>query len=266
MTDATTTQSEEVDTEEVEDKAEAKTEAKPADTTEEKGKDSESSPEKDKVQERIDELTRKYRNEEREKLTLQQENEDLKQKLGEVEEFPTPDKTLADFDYDEGKYSKYLMEFARETAKTQVNEGLEEERNRRAKADFQSRESEFSADIEDYQTVTRNPALRITEDILSALQQASEGPALLYYLGKNPEIASRLAELPAHAVAYELGRIEALDLKKPEPEVTKAPAPTPKLDGVEQSTTVDPKTPDGDNLSTEDWMRRRTKQVRKQNG
>ena len=171
-----------------------------------------------------------------------------------------PGKTLADFEYDEGKFATYLTEQAKADAQAVVETRLVQERQARAQADFSSREADFSRDIDDYHTVTRSNDLKITGEMVQVLQEAEKGPEVLYHLGKNPEIAEKLANMSPLQMAREIGRIEASTLVKPV-SVTKAPAPVPKISGVEKSTTVKADSPDSDKLSTEEWLKRRNKQI-----
>jgi hypothetical protein len=66
------------------------------------------------------------------------------------------------------------------------------------------------------------------------ITEMDNGPEVLYYLGKNPDIASQLSQLPPLSAARELGRIEAKILNKPSGEkVSKAPSPAPKITAAE---------------------------------
>lgn len=171
-----------------------------------------------------------------------------------------PGKTLSDFEYDEGQYRTYLTEQAKADAEALVETRLGQERQARSQADFSSKEADFSKDIDDYHTVTRSNDLKITGEMVQVLQGTDKGPEVLYHLGKHPEIAEKLANMSPLQMAREIGRIEASQLVKPA-STTKAPAPVPKISGVEKSTTVKADSPDSDKLSTEEWLKRRQKQI-----
>ena len=204
----------------------------------EKPEPSESSPEKkDGVQKRIDELTRLRREQERETNYWKE----LAQKTQVAPDPVEPGKTLADFEYDEGKYTEYLTNSAKADAVAEVDTRLTEEKQARARADFTTKEADFSKSVDDYYIVTRNQDLKISGEMVEACQGSDEGAAVLYYLGKNPEVAERLAAMPPLSMAREMGRIEATKLvAEKAPSVSKAPKPVPKLAPTDAKVTVDP--------------------------
>jgi len=224
------------------------------------------------VGKRIDELTRNWRETERDRdhwreLALKQTQP---QQRTEPEASVT-EKTLADFEYDEVKYQRYLKDEVSKTAVEAARRELKAEQERNAgaqrKVSFVARETEFAKSVDDYDAITRNPRLPITEAMVEVVEDSDDGPALLYHLGKNPDITAKLAQLPPIAVARELGKIEARlayerERAKEASKVSKAPAPPPKVDGLEPSIgNVKPDSPDSDKLSDDEWARRRNKQV-----
>jgi hypothetical protein len=152
-----------------------------------------------------------------------------------------------------------LTDLAKADALTEVDTRLSQERSARSHADFSIKEAEFSKDITDYHNVTRSNDLKITGEMIEVLQGTDKGPEVLYHLGKHPEVADRLASLSPLQMAREVGRIESSFVKPVS--VTKAPAPVPKISGVEKSTTVKADSPDSDKLSTDEWLKRRNKQI-----
>jgi len=262
-----TTELVEVDTEAVnvdetlasEEEAEAKDAQLSESSTDEKDKEQEDKLGKaqEKIDKRIGEYTKLAREAERDR--------DYWKNLAQQERAaPAPvesGKTLADFEYDEKEYASYLVNVAKAEANAEVETRMQQERQARTQADFSSKESEFSKEHDDYHQVTRSNDLRITPEMVQIMSEADDGPAVLYHLGKNPEIAARLANMPVLQMAREIGRIEAIDLREKPVEVTKAPAPVPKISGVEKSTSVKADSPDSDKLSTEEWLKRRNKQI-----
>jgi len=107
----------------------------------------------------------------------------------------------------------------------------------------------------DFEAVTTNEDLSITPVMADALLSSEKGHELWYHLGKNPELADRIAEMhPVHQL-MELGRIEAtLSGKKS----SAAPKPTPSINprGASNNSL-------SDNLDIKEWMRRRNEEVRK---
>lgn len=234
---------EEVETEEVEsvdtgvDETE-EAEDGDAEVEEKEPEPSDSSPEKkDGVQKRIDELTKLRREQERETTYWKE----LAQQQQVAPEPVEPGKSLADFEYDEGKYSEYLVKQAKADAAVEVDRKFKQEAHAKAVSEFTGQEADFSKTVDDYHTVTRNNDLKITDHMVAAVQSSEEGPAILYYLGKNPEVAERLSGMSPYAMAREIGKIEATKLvKQKAPSESKAPKPVPKLAPVESKVTQDP--------------------------
>jgi hypothetical protein len=81
--------------------------------------------------------------------------------------------------------------------------------------------------------------------MLEIITESDDGPALAYYLGKNLDVAARIAQLPPLAAARELGRIEVnlafeREKAKLKPVVSQAPPPTPKIEATEPAVSKDP--------------------------
>lgn len=236
-----------------------------AEESEEEDEPSESSPEKkgDSFQERIDELTGKFRSEERARIEAEARYQQMEQRLQAMEQVKPiePGKTLADFDFDEGQYAEYLSQVARQTAQQEVKQQLEQERAIARQLEFQARESEFSANVPDYELVAYHKAI-INADMAQVLQVAEKGPELAYYLGQNVEVGQRLSKMSRDAMAMELGIIAATKLVKPEvKKESKAPPPPPKLKTAKTATRITSDSPESDNLSDEEWLRRERKRL-----
>jgi len=216
--------------------------------------------EKDAIQKRIDKATRKQRNAERDRDYWRDQ---AQKKEEEPAPPPKPDpievKTLEDFEYDEGKYQSYIFEQAAKHATTAAKSALEEDKtkadaNIRQKA-FQSKEDEYSKTVEDYMEVTRDNSLSLTKEMVDIASSATDGPALLYYLAKNPDISAMIARLTPMDAAREMGRIEATKLSVESKKQTDAPKPAPKIDGVNAG--VKKKE---DDMSIDEWRAMRRKQ------
>jgi len=226
-------ETEETDNGEVEAKSEEADE--PTDSSSEK---------KDGTQKRFDELTKLRRDAERDRDYWQ----NLAQSKQVAPEPVEPGKTLADFEYDEGKFAEYLGNQAKAEAHAESQRVINQEKGARLQADFSGREADFAKDVDDYHAVTSSPTLQFSQEMANATLTTEQGPALRYYLAKNPEISARLANMAPYDMAIELGRIGATKLgqKKP-PSVTTAPKPVPKIAGANSKTTVridDPKISD----------------------
>ena len=225
---------------------------------------SESSTEKktDKFQERIDEVTRKFRETERRALELEQKNRELleAQQAKPVEPV-APGKTLADFEYDEAAYASYLTDHARQSAEAEVQQRAYREQAQMREREFNTKEAEFSVSVDDYQAVTRNPSVDISREMVAVVQTSDKGPEVLYYLGKNPDVASSLYRMEPLAMAREIGRIEATKLVAPEKSVKTPAAPPPKLKAVDATARIKSDSAESDKLSDDEWLKRERKRL-----
>lgn len=99
-----------------------------------------------------------------------------------------------------------------------------------------------------------HPNLPVSDTMTEVLLDSPQGHDLAYYLGKNPDEARRIANLPAHRQAYEMGKIEAKISPPRQKTKTNAPTPTSPVGGKEMPTAS------LDKLSTEDFMKFRDQQ------
>ena len=228
-------------------------------TAEEDGKQKQA---EDKIQARIDEVTKLRREEERQRLRVEAENEELRKQIEAAIPKQPPGMKLADFDYDEDRYSSYLTEQAANSARQEAQRAIQTERQLAKQADFNVKESDYALDVKDYHAVTRNPTLKLSAEMVQVAQESDDGPKLLYYLGKHPDVSERLASMSPMAMAREIGRIEAtkLDSVNP-PSISNAPDPVKPLKSAAKSQSIRTDTPEGDNLSTDEWVKRERKRL-----
>lgn len=78
----------------------------------------------------------------------------------------------------------------------------------------------------DFDSVVNNPSLRISETMANVIRYSEGGPMVAYHLGTNPTEAARIAAMPDYLQAAELGRIEA-SLTTQAPPVNRTPPPPP---------------------------------------
>jgi len=215
------------------------------------------------VGKRIDELTRNWRETERDRdywreMAITTRPPEAPKPV----ETPT-DKTLADFNYDEVAYRKHIVTVARTEAVQAAKEELKREREEgyasERDADFADREDKYLKDAPDYMEVTRSPRLTITESMAETIKDSEHGPAIAYHLGKNPALAAQIARLPALQQAREIGRIEAKLTAAPPPKVSEAPPPAPKIDAVDPVIEKD-----HDKMTDAEWLAWRNKQLARQ--
>ena len=232
--------------------------AESEETAPEEPEPEESSPSKkdDGFQKRIDELTQRYYEEKNQREHYQQQWEESRQVPD------APGKTLADFEYDEGRFAEYVQGQAVQEARAEIERNNQQQVGMKRRAEFEAKEAGFATNVSDYHTVTRNQALPVNQNMVETLQSAEKGPEVLYYLGKNPDVAASLAAMSPLDAARELGRIEATKLVTPETTVKKAPAPVPKIKATNDSSVrVKADDPKADNLSDSEWLKRRNKQI-----
>lgn len=155
--------------------------------------------------ERIDELTRQRREAER-------QAEYWKQRASQ-----TVDPNS--LDYEEGIAERTIQRTRQEQADTANATAVQ-----LAAEAFSYRETEARERFADYDAVTRNPNVPITESMAQVIRDSELGPDVAYHLGKNPAEAARIAGLSPIAQAKELGKLEvALSAPKPARKVPAAP-------------------------------------------
>jgi hypothetical protein len=223
---------------------------------------------KDGVQRRIDELTRNWRQEQREKQQLLE----MLHQQKPVEPTPAVQSklpTLEEYGYDEAKYQVALLEYADKRAEAVVERRLTEADQKRAEQtrieSFVTRQKEFAKATPDFDDkVLRDPTLPITHAMRDVIIDSPAGPELAYYLAENREAAEAISKLPAHLAALEMGRIEGRlsalkEVKtRPVPVVSKAPPPAPKVDQAEV-----PLERSQEDMTADEWAKWREKQLRK---
>lgn len=94
---------------------------------------------------------------------------------------------------------------------------------------------------------------------LSAALETGEASRLIHSLGGDLDEASRILGLTPIRMAVELTKMAA----RPPSEMSNAPRPLNPVgsQGVNNRATFGPDDPSSDNLSTEEWMRRRNEQI-----
>jgi uncharacterized protein YicC (UPF0701 family) len=230
-----------------------------------------------KAQKRIDQLTWRANQREREAEYWRQQAISYQQQKSEPPKAEEPVKlpTLEQHGYDEAKYQAALIEYATKQAEQVVERRLtqaEQQRKEHARLEsFAARQQEFAKSAPDYTVKISDPTLPITEAMRDVIVDSPAGPELAYYLAEHRDVAEQIARLPAHLAALELGRIDGrLSAQKEaakRPLVTKAPPPPPKVDDVEVPiASVKASESDSDKLSTQEWFRLREKELKRKKG
>jgi hypothetical protein len=223
-----------------------------------------------KAQKRIDELTWKSHEAERQAEYWRQQALQQQQPPPKAEE-PVKLPTLESVGYDEAKYQAALIEYATKQAEQVVERRLTEAEQKRAEQarmeSFATRQREFAKATPDFEDrVLRDPTLPITAAMRDVILDSPAGPELAYHLATNREQAEQIARLPAHLAALEMGRIEgrlaALKEVAKRPVISKAPPPPPKVEDAETTiASVKASDPDSDKLDQAEWFKRRDKEL-----
>jgi hypothetical protein len=210
--------------------------------------------EKDGTQKRIDELTKKFRDQERESARLRTELDKVPAPVPELAPFS---KTLADFEYDEDAHGKAVeAHYAAESTRV-TDEAKQHDSQAVAQNTFNSRQTEFADKNPDYYALTSNQSLPFNGELLATAMESEQGPDVLYHLAKFPETAHRLASMPPRQQAIEMGKIEAkLGLTVTAKTVSDAPSPTPKIKGAENVVSKDP-----NNMTQAEYAKWRSKRI-----
>jgi len=217
------------------------------------------------VQERIDKVTKSWRETERDNAALEQENAVLRSQL---DDRPDPDreliKTREDFETTE-EYQQYLDSEidvrAEKAAQKLVDQNQSSADAESRKDEFAVREKAFAGTVDDYGDVVYDKHLRINESMKEVIQSDEHGPELGYYLGKNPDIAKDIFEMSPVKAGQALGDIltgiKAEKAKASTKKVTEAPPPPPKIPSGDEG--LDKGFHEG--MSDKDFNKMRRKQI-----
>lgn len=158
----------------------------------------------------------------------------------------TPRPKLEDFDHDQDQwaeaFSSWSMKEASKVAEAQVTETLKQQAsaNEQAalRATWEQRSEEFAEKNPDFRSVTGSESLVITKDMAEIFMESDVGPAIAYYLGKNPDKSARISRMKPRQMALAIGRLESeVNKPAPKPQPTSAPQPPSPVGG--QQPTVD---------------------------
>ena len=207
-------------------------------------------PRKKTAQERIDELTKKRREAEREAEYWKEKalrNSGVEQKESQLEE-KGKRPNVRDFETVED-YENALFKW-HDDIKEHKSSSAEKMRKHKEMVDsFNSKADAIRAEHDDYDDIINAPIFTPTmKDILFA---SDNGPELAYYLGLNRNIADKIAKLPVNLQIYELGKLETqYMLQKKQRKSSSAPAPISPLGATGETTKIDES-----KLSDDEWYK-----------
>lgn len=218
-------------------------------------------------QKRIDKLTRKNSDLERELEYLKRE---VHGRTPVKDEAPVKASDSAPKEEDFDTHAEYLKAVARHEVREEISRAEAKKREDDSKTEFQSRvqsyakkEESFKEKHEDYDDVMEDVsdvALSIT--VRDVILSSENGPELAYELAKNRDELERICQLPAIQAAIEIGRFQA-SLNKSAPEIKKTKAPRP-LESVGKSAATASKRSiyDADKLSQAEFDKLREEQIK----
>lgn len=230
------------------------------------------------LQKRVNKVTANWRQTEREKEYWREQAMKAAPaavpepvKAPEASKFPT----LADYEYDESKYAQAVSEYTRAEARREAENVLKSERDRqeaeRRTQTWKQKADEFAKSKPDFYELINDPTLPITAEMAQAVQESEIGPELADHLARNREVAEQVARLSGSQLALALGRIEGRLMAQkeiaarpaPVPQITKAPAPPPRIEAVEPDIRVRTTDSSGDVLSDDEWVRAERKRLQR---
>jgi hypothetical protein len=168
---------------------------------------------------------------------------------------PAPGATLKPEQFESTE--AYVEALAEQKAEERIRRREAEQQAASIHESYLDREEKAREKFDDYEQVTRNPSLRITETMAETIRRSEIGPEVAYHLGQNPREADRISRLDPLSQAKEIGRLEAkLVDAPPVKKTTSAPAPInpvmPRNSGASSVDTTDPRSVK--TLSTSEWI------------
>ena len=191
------------------------------------------------VHQRIDELTRSFREAEREREYWREQA----LKAQETQQPPQPaqaakpeddgEPTLESCDFDQGRYQRELYQYLRTQERKQEAEQARQQK-------YQENVAAFRVEHPDFDAVVTNPAFPAPQKVAEVVMESDNPAAVAYYLGTHLDEAAAIAQMTPAQIGRAIGRIEA-KLSAPPPSetarqiepktVSKAPAPVTTLSG-----------------------------------
>lgn len=143
-------------------------------------------------------------------------------------------------DYDQFEAAR-IAYLADQVVHHRLSQAAAEQQRHQVLRSYEDREQAARQALPDYDVVARDPSLPITPLMAEVIRESDVGPHVAYHLGTNRQEAQRIASLPPHRQAAELGRIEAALGKSPQPQQRNAPPPPPRtVSGLSSGINKDP--------------------------
>lgn len=159
----------------------------------------------------------------------------------------------------EKKVEERFLKQREEEARTRT-----ETESRRQADDFRAKAEKFAAKTEDFYAVVSESDAPMTQAMAQAIASADEaGPAIAYFLAKNPQEAERIAGLSEASQAREIWKLEQkVGSEQPTKSPSKAPAPIEPVKGAKSVAEDD----EPDPKDTKKWVAWRQRQIARKRG
>lgn len=131
--------------------------------------------------------------------------------VNDTKEDPAP--TMESAEYDPVKLTKLQNEWLDRQLNKRVESAVKQLETRQnevaIRQTFEQRSAEFKKTAPDYEIVIANPALpQLAPNAAKIVVKSENGPAVIYHLGKNPDLAVRIARMDPESQAHAIGRLE----------------------------------------------------------
>lgn len=216
-------------------------------------------------QKRIDELTRRYYEEqqraqayERQLQELQQQHTDTQHQAvkPKFENYSDPEQ----FENDLAEWYRQGVERQQEAQKHYQQQVEDQQKQAQKHAQLQQRVAEGSQKYQDFTEVVMNPALpplsQVNEHAFEALTESDHFADVAYYLGNNPHEILQFQGMSPVQAAKRVYQLEQRVQKPAKPKTTKAPNPPPEVGSKSDASEDLSKVEDMDA-----WMKKRQQQV-----
>lgn len=203
---------------------------------------------KQTVQERINEITYKMREEEREKEYWKNLALGEKEPLDPPPPKPSTEGRPSQVNYESvEEYEDALFDWRDAKRNSETLAKTQEEEKKEALSEFNKNAAKLRAEHEDFDEVINAPVF--TDPMKDALFASENGPLVAYHIAKNREVADKIKTLSPERQIYEMGKLEErLILAQKTIKTTAAPEPIIPV-GTTGAPEIDPS-----KMNTEDWM------------
>lgn len=183
----------------------------------------------------------------------------LQAQLAELQNRPKP-REAEDYDTDSEYTEALIAESVAAGEERALKRAADQALRERQEAAFEAWEEKTESIRQrapDFEDVVTNERLPVTEIMRDAIMAENNGPEVLYFLGKNPKEAGRIAKMQPLQQAAAIGRLAERVSAPTTKKTTTAPNPTKRLSGHGQT----PPRASPDKMSNAEYRAMREKQM-----